>query len=266
MNHAHGKGGRPRQLAEGEPEGATVTSQELKGFLGIWTDIDTEFIPTFRDWHSTEHMALRINTPGWYVGHRYAGLDGAPGFLIAYETAAVADLAGTAYHQSMNEPDQRTREALGHYRNAMRTIYGLRTQAGEVLPTDAPYYLAVRFTTGAGSDRVVEWCGATHLPAVCSIPGVRRARLYEIDAATSQIMTAERQLYRAGPGTERFLATYELASRDILDSPAWRTAMLGSTTAGGSLPEIQIRHQDLFVLEFTIYPVQLRKGAVVRPL
>ncbi len=244
-----------------EPEGANVNSQVLRGLLGIWTDIDHEFIPTFRDWHSREHMTLRINTPGWYVGHRYVGMEGAPGFLIAYETSAASDLAGNSYHQSMNEPDPRTREALSHYRNSVRAIYSLRQHAGEVLPTDAPYYLAVRFTAGSGSDRVTEWCGTEHLPTVCSIPGVLRARLYERDDATSQIMTEERKLYGAGPGEERFLATYELAAPDILTVPAWQDAAIGSAASRKALPEVRIGHQDLFVLEFTIYPSHARTGA-----
>ena len=95
-----------------------MDTKELKGFLGIWTDMDKDFIPRFREWHSKEHMALRIATTGWYVGHRYHGLEGAPDFLICYETAEASDLGGKVYHQSLNEPDERTREALGHYRNS----------------------------------------------------------------------------------------------------------------------------------------------------
>ena len=236
-----------------------MVTKDLTGFLGIWTDIDQEYIPTFRSWHSAEHMALRITTPGWYVGHRYAGVAGAPGFFIAYETSAVSDLAGTAYHQSLNKPDLRTREALSHYRNSIRTIYGLRHHAGTPRPTDAPYYLTIRFTIESESDRLLEWVGTEHLPTVCSIPGVLRARLYETDAAISQMPTAERMLYGAGPGTHRFLATYELTSADILHYSAWRDAMLGDAGIGGAHREIRIGHQDLFALEFTIYPPPLRK-------
>jgi hypothetical protein len=243
-----------------------VYMQELAGLLGIWTDIDPEYIPTFRDWHSNEHMALRITTPGWYVGHRYAGTPGTPGFFIAYETSAVSDLAGASYHQSLNQPDLRTREALGHYRHSVRTIYGLRHHAGAALPTDAPYYLAIRFTIESESDRLVEWLGTAHLPIVCRIPGVLRARLYETDTAISQMPTAERTLYSAGPGTDRFLVTYELAAADILRCPAWQEAMLGGGGTGGAHREIRIGHRDLFVLEFTIYPSHFREGRSERPL
>jgi hypothetical protein len=246
-------------MANGEREGTNVSIPELNGFLGIWTDIDDEFIPTFRTWHSQEHMPLRIETPGWYVGHRYAGVAGAPGFLIAYETSGVADLAGNAYHQSMNEPDPRTREALRHYRNAVRTIYGLRHHAGAAHPTDAPYYLTVRSPGGSGNERLLQWFATEHLPMVCSIPGVLRARLYEIDEATSQIMTEERKLYGAGPGNERFLATYELTSADIPKLPAWRDAFGWNDVEDRALREIRAGRQDLFALEFTIYPSHVRQ-------
>jgi hypothetical protein len=50
-----------------------VESGELKGFLGIWTDMDKDFIPRFREWHNKEHMVLRIATPGWYEGEDQVG-------------------------------------------------------------------------------------------------------------------------------------------------------------------------------------------------
>jgi hypothetical protein len=232
-----------------------MEANELKGLLAIWTDIDEEFIPQFREWHSREHMPLRIPTPGWYVGHRYYGLKGAPGFLISYETSEASDLAGKAYHDSLNLPDARTREALSHYRNSVRTIYRLREAAGETLPTESRYYLTVRFDGGESPDALISWFGQTHLRRVCRIPGVRRARLYETDQGISHIMTEERRLYGAGPGKERFLAAYELESPDIPDSPVWKdsfTAVTSSMT--DKIKEMRITHQDLFALEFTIYP------------
>jgi hypothetical protein len=75
-----------------------------------------------------------------------------------------------------------------------------------------PRTFSVRFTAGSGSERTIEWFGTEHLPTVCRIPGVLRARLFETDEAISQIMTEERTLYGAGPGKERFLVTYELTS------------------------------------------------------
>ncbi len=229
-----------------------METEELRGLLAIWTDIDKDFIPQFREWHSREHMPLRIPTPGWYAGHRYYGLKGAPGFLISYETSEASDLAGKAYHDSLNLPDARTREALSHYRNSVRTIYRLLEGAGEKLPTDSSHYLTIRFDAGAEHERLISWFGREHLPGICRIPGVRRARLYEADEAVSHIMTEERKLYGAGPGKERFLAAYELTSAEIPDSAGWKEAFAGSPPALAK--EMKIGHQDLFALEFTIYP------------
>ena len=228
--------------------------EKLKGFLGIWTDIDKDFIPRFREWHSKEHMAMRIATTGWYVGHRYHGLEGAPGFLICYETAEASDLGGKAYHQSLNEPDANTREALGHYRNSVRTIYRLLKEGGEKLPTDSPYYLTLRFDAGPENEAVVKWFGEEHLPKVERIPGVLRTRLYEIDEGISNIPTEERRLYSAGPGKQRFLATYEFIAPEILRSKAWQEAFGGSAAYGKALRAMKVDHRDLFELEFTIYP------------
>jgi len=231
--------------------------KQLKGFLGIWTDMDRGFIPQFREWHSKEHMPLRIATSGWYVGHRYYGLEGAPDFLICYETAETSDLGGKAYHQSLNEPDERTREALGHYRNSVRTIYRLLKGAGEKLPTDSPFYLTLRFDAGAEKGAIVRWFGEEHLPKVGKIPGVLRARLYEIDEGITHIMTEERKIYSAAPGKQRFLATYELTTAEIPKSKAWEETFGGSAAYAKALRAMKVEHRDLFALEFTIYPQQV---------
>ncbi len=239
-----------------------MDTKELKGFLGIWTDMDKDFIPRFREWHSKEHMALRIATTGWYVGHRYHGLEGAPDFLICYETAEASDLGGKVYHQSLNEPDERTREALGHYRNSIRTIYRLLKRAGEKLPTDSPFYLTMRFDAGLEDATIAKWFGEEHLPKIGKIPGVLRASFYEIDEGISQIMTEERKLYSAGPGKQRFLATYELKAEEIPRSKAWREAFVGSGAYEKTLREMKVGHRDLFALEFTIYPPGKREKGV----
>jgi hypothetical protein len=236
-----------------------METKELKGFLGIWTDMDKEFIPRFKEWHSKEHMVLRIATTGWYVGHRYHGLEGAPDFLICYETAEASDLGGKAYHQSLNEPDENTREALSHYRNSVRTIYRLLKEGGEKLPTDSPFYLTLRFDAGLENETIVKWFGEEHLPRVGKIPGVLRARLYEIDEGISRIMTEERKLYSAGPGKQKFLATYEFVAAEMLKSKAWQEAFAGSRAYEEALRAMKVDHHDLFELEFTIYPPGRRK-------
>lgn len=228
--------------------------KELKGLLAIWTDIDKDFVPAFREWHGGEHMAERIAAKGWYVGHRYYGISGAPDFFISYEAQEAADFAGKAYHQSLNEPDERTREALRHYRNSVRTIYRLLKGSGEKLPTDSPFYLTLRFDSGAEHEAIGRWFEEEHLPKVGKIPGVLRARLYEIDEGISNIMTGERKLYNAGPGKQRFLATYELTAVDIPKSKAWKEAFAGSAAYAKALREMKVDHHDLFGLEFTIYP------------
>lgn len=221
---------------------------ELNGLLAIWTDIDKDFLPVFRDWHSQEHMVLRIATSGWYVGHRYQGMRSAPGFLIAYETAETGALAGKGYHGSMNQPDARTREALSHYRNSIRTIYRLVHGAGPALPTDAPYYLTLRFDFAVGDTAALQALAEQHLPESTEVPGVLRSRLYRIDDAVSNIMTEERKLYSAGPGKQTYLLTYELEQPDVAESRAWQQAAAWHTSNG-----LRVDHQDLFALEFTIY-------------
>jgi hypothetical protein len=233
---------------------------DLKGLIAIWTDIDHDFIAKFRIWHSNEHMAMRINTKGWHVGHRYQGVGDAPGFLISYETENVADLAGKAYHSSLNEPDTNTKEALSHYRNAVRTIYGLLKGVGEPLPTDAACLVATRFAPAPDRrDEVIRWIGEEHIAdVVAHVPGVRRVRLYEKDRAVSEIMTRERQIYNANPSEEDFLLTYELDSLDLLNSKAWSEAFSGTERTKGMMALSGATHRDTYMLEFTIYPTGKR--------
>jgi hypothetical protein len=58
-----------------------------------------------------------------------------------------------------------------------------------------------------------DWYDHEHLPALAAVPGVMRARRYE-----------------AVSGSPQSMAAYDLASRDVFESPAWLEARVRSHT------------------------------------
>ena len=89
---------------------------------------------------------------------------------------------------------------------------------------------------------------------MCADQGVYRGRLYEVDLGVSNINTNERRIHGAGPGRERFLVIYEMASLDIAAGAAWKEAQTpddqNSIQGLGKLSNIT---QEMFWLDFVMY-------------
>ncbi|MCH8883074.1 MAG: hypothetical protein IIA41_06190, partial [SAR324 cluster bacterium] len=132
-----------------------------KGLMGFWVDIDDGYLLRFQEWHNCEHIPERVSLPGFNVGRRYRGLDGAPTFFMFYETDDAAVLGSEAYLSALNRPTPWTRESLAQFRNPNRNVYTLLAEEGAPAPTEAPYLVTLRFNlgdegepdAGAGGDR-----------------------------------------------------------------------------------------------------------------
>jgi hypothetical protein len=227
--------------------------KESKGLLAFWTDIDDDYILEFQKWHNCEHMTERTSIPGFHVGRRYRGIEKAPMFFISYETAAAQVLRSEAYMAAINNPTPWTKEALTHFNNNIRNIYGLVAAVGDQAPTEAPYSLVNRFNIEAGAEEeTVEWYVKDLMPSFRAVSGVYRSRLFAVDEEISNIMTAERAVYGGGPGQQKYMAYYELASLELPSSPAWQEVQ-----KAGKNKEMYKNQKNLFEelswLEFVMY-------------
>lgn len=225
-----------------------------KGLLAFWTDIDEDYILEFQKWHNCEHMTERVSVPGFHVGRRYRGIGNAPMFFMFYETTDSAVLKSEPYMKILNNPTPWTKGALTHFNNNIRNIYRLIAAEGKPAPTEAPYVFVVRFNIEPGAEKEwLEWYIKEYLAHICAIPGAYRGRIYEIDEEVSNIMTAERQIYGGGPGQQKYLALYEIASLDLPSGQFWQDVNQTDKRIQAMLKEVQDVYEELSWLDFVTY-------------
>lgn len=228
-----------------------VAVNNAQGMMAFWTDIDTDYVLRCQEWHNCEHMVERTGVPGFLVGRRYRGMGGAPMFFISYETTDSAVFKSQAYMERLNNPTPWTKEALTHFNNNMRNIYRLLACSGKQAPQEAPYALVYRFNIPAKTG-IADWYGSDLLPALQTVPGVFRARLFEVDEEISNIKTAERNIYGGGPGEQKYLVYFEMRRPDIHQSPEWKTIAQAAPYAE-KLASLQNVFEEISWLEFVMY-------------
>lgn len=226
---------------------------EGRGLLAIWTNIEKSYRTQFEEWHNCEHMADRVILPGFYVGRRYQGIGRAPNYLMFYELSSSKASIGKPYLYSLNHPTPRTKEALTHFRNTVRTIYSLLAASGGKPPTEAPYLLVVRFNIPSAGEEVLSWYKKEYLPKIVKIPGVYRGRLYEADSGISNISTKERKIHGAISGQQKFLALFEIESLALPLSEQWQKVHGGTERDRKILRRLENGSQELYWLGFTMY-------------
>ena len=74
-----------------------------------------------------------------------------------------------------------------------------------------------------------------------------------MDDEVSNISTEEIKMHGGGPGQQKFLAYYELASLDVVDSEAWKEAGKGIGANGKIQIELQNIFRESYWLDFTMY-------------
>jgi hypothetical protein len=242
-------------------EDETMSPAEPQGLLAIWANVDPDYEREYLQWHNCEHMAERVSIPGFHVGHRYRALDEARDFFMVYETDTASVMQSALYLQSQNNPTPWTRKSIGHFRDTLRTIYTLVASRGQRPALDAPYVLLVRSNPPDepdGAEEVIRWYQEEHLPRLCAVEGTLRARLYRADTAISNIVTAERQVHGASPGTQEFLAMYEMISPDIPDSDAWREAARGTEWSAKMVAALRDVERERYWLDFALWAPEHR--------
>jgi hypothetical protein len=179
-----------------------------KGLLAVWMDIPTHLEADFNRWYDEEHLAERAGIPGFLNARRYVSLQGTPKYVALYDTVDAQVLHSDAYLEVLNKVTPWTQRVRPHFENFVRNEYELILTLGTIPDKASPYVLLVRM--GIPPEYEAEfndWYNTDHLPALTSVPGVYGARRY-----------------RATAGSPAYLAMYELASADVRQSEAWRTA------------------------------------------
>jgi len=234
-----------------------VQSKESRGLLAVFTDVDPYFLTEFQRWHNCEHIAERVSVPGFLAGHRYHGTGQASEFMFLYETVDFQVLGSEPYLNILNNPTPWTREAIPHLKVSSRTIYTLLASAGNRPALTAGFVSAWRFDCQPGGEQeIINWYRDSYLPRIVRLPGVSRGRLYESLPELSQISTTERKLHGSGPAKQRFLALYEISSRDFADSKAWQELKGGSVQEKSMKNQMLDLKEEFYWLHFTMEAVE----------
>ena len=229
-----------------------MREKEARGLLAIWARIDSEYVVEYRKWQNCEHMTERVTIPGFFSGQRYQGASEDNYFLMMYETVDPTIMSSEPYLHAINNATDWTREALSHYSDTIRAIYRLICSCGEKPPTDSPYILVVKFDSESADG--IDYYQEKYLPDLCAVQGIHRARFYEVNVEVSNIKTSEQKIHGAGPGREQYLAIFETASLDIMETESWKAAQLPNDRAFvekfGKLDNLS---QEWFWLDFMMY-------------
>lgn len=228
-----------------------MQSQEAKGLLAFWTDIDNENLLEVQKWHNCEHLTERVSIPGFLVGRRYRGIGDAPTFFILYETSETDVLKSEPYLKALDNPTPWTRHALSYFKNNIRNIYTLVSSRGEKAPTEAPYTYVIRFNIQSRAEEEdVKWIESGYLRRICGLDDVHRGTLYQIDEEISNIMTGERAIYGGGPGQQKYLLVFELAALDAPKEEEWQRI---NDENQGMLRKWKDDYHEFSFLEFVMY-------------
>jgi len=93
------------------------------GILAIWHDCAPGTEALYDGWYHGEHMVERLSVPGFLTGRRFVAFDGAPRFMISYETKSPEVLASAPYLARVNDPTPLTRQVMTEaFRNMIRTV------------------------------------------------------------------------------------------------------------------------------------------------
>jgi hypothetical protein len=162
----------------------------------------------FNDWYDTEHLPERQRVPGFLLCQRWIGVDDRTLSLATYDLENHAVLKSPGYL------------AIGganlspwSKRVTARTDLVMRFEGDQILPGDelppakagGLLLNAMNIPTEHEAD-FNDWYDKEHIPALSAVPGVLSARRFR------------------GTGNRKYVALYHLATPDVVESDAWKTA------------------------------------------
>lgn len=163
--------------------------------LAVWNDIEPTAEEAFRAWYEEEHVPERLGVPGFLDAWRGEAVEGTPRYCAFYDLESLAVLSTDVYLARLADPSQRTRAIMPHFRAMNRSACRVTLDQGE---GRGSYRATFAISPRRGKEDTLRGVLETALPLIAHLPGVRRAQLWEADAALSRVQTTEQGL-RDGP-------------------------------------------------------------------
>lgn len=195
-----------------------------KGLLLVMIGVAPAHETELNRWYDEEHFPERMACPGFMNGRRFTASEGAPKYLATYDLQSSDVLRSDAYRRIAGRTPW-TERLSAHFNPIIRNVYTeIRAPVtnGERLTGEGLLLVAVDVDPGHEAE-LNRWYDDEHIAERMAIPGFLRARRFV-----------------ALEGGPRYLALYDLATPEVLESPAYRRA------AGPAATPLTRRMQTLF--------------------
>ena len=220
------------------------------GLLAIWSDLDLGREDEFDIWHVHEHLAERVNVPGFFRARRYvrtapAAPEGAI-LLTLYETEGVEVMASPAYIERLDNPTPLTRQTVSLMANMRRSALRRCASRGQGI---GGYLAAWQFRPSAGNaDTARERLAGGVLEKALSPVGVVACHLFEpeLEATRAKDATTEGKATNTVVEAPRWLLLVEAVhERGLTES---RHAIVDAVTGASDDSEVTVETFRLAVV------------------
>ena len=178
----------------------------------------------WNDWFNNVHVPSRLdNIPGLLGVRRLIALEGEPKYLNLWELANADVPTSEAYGKLREEEDLMPPDSFEVMTRGIpqfsREIYERRyPEQGEYRMPDTQFFLVVGHDVPADREEEYNaWYETEHIPAIMQVPGFVTARRFV--AVKSVPAKAS-----SGSPAPKYLAVYDLESKDALQSEAFAKA------------------------------------------
>jgi hypothetical protein len=164
------------------------------GVLACWHDVEGEpdELTDLFEWYNRQHHIERFDIPGFVRARRYEAVEGAPRIFSRYDTTDPSVLTSAAYTERVDNPTERTRQSMPHYRRMSRTVCRLAARFGR---GEGGKLASIRLELEPGAEEsLADWIVSEAFPALHPMQGIVGGQLLAADEAATSIGTAEKRL------------------------------------------------------------------------
>ena len=234
--------------------GEAERAKETRALVAIWLNVAPENREEFRKWHNCEHTTERLDGPGFRAARRYGAMeeDARRNFLCVFEGDDLAAFESAYYLESRNNPTPWTRACMAFIRDAERAVFSLQASVGEPHRYDAPWLYAVSPNpeNEAIKEEMLAWYREEHLARLHEVDGMKRGRVYQLEAAATGGATAEAEIQDTKTSRRSLLALYELEDPRIPATDAWAEAARGTPRSAAMKPKLENAVRESWWLDF----------------
>ena len=228
---------------------------EAKAITAIWSNIPKEKEEEIRKWHNLEHTTERLEGPGYIACRRYnsEGGEGHHKRLTVFEGEDLATFDSPYYRESRNNPTPWTQKSMGVIKDARRGVYTLEATSGDRPRVEPPYIYTFRCDPTEGAEaEVISWYREEHLPRLCALDCVVRARLFRRDAVSDE-KTAETKMQGKQDGQQTLIAIYEMSPLEPIGSAEWKEAATGTSRSAETIGKLVGPIREMWWWDFIKY-------------